>query len=288
MTQIRPFQSLGDRLAGLPLDQALHDGVPEWLDQPLRDWLDSSFAIEGKAGAEPLARRVLMRLRWAKQFQSQAYVSRLRLASGMELLGVIDAVLQLHPGWDLPGLSYDRYIQPQLSTLDRTLTDAASLYRIDYDRRCLVQRVDATVQAAVDTAVTGATATVAEYLRIAWVSAYGLHPDPDKAYDQAILAIEEQTCPLVSPRNSKATLGTVIRDLRNQGGQWELSIGDTGTGQPAAIDALIDMLALLWKGQSRHAGSQNSRQQTQAEAEAAVHMSAALTQWLTSGVLRRK
>ena len=48
------------------------------------------------------------------------------------------------------------------------------------------------------------------------------------------------------------------------------------------------MLDLLWKGQSRHGGNPNSRQQTQAEAEAAVHMAAALTQWLTAGVLHRK
>ena len=48
------------------------------------------------------------------------------------------------------------------------------------------------------------------------------------------------------------------------------------------------MLDLLWKGQSRHGGNPNSRQQTQAEAEAAVQMAAALTQWLTAGVLHRK
>jgi hypothetical protein len=45
---------------------------------------------------------------------------------------------------------------------------------------------------------------------------------------------------------------------------------------------------MLWKGQSRHAGSANSRQQSQAEAEAAVHMAAALVQWLSTGTLRRK
>jgi hypothetical protein len=270
------------------LDEALHDGVPEWLDQPLRDWLDSALATEGKDGAERLARRVLMRLRWAKDNPRQSYVQRLGFSSGMDLVTVVDAVLQLHPGWELPNLTHGLIFRPLAWSLDETLTDAASLYEIDYQGRCLVRRVDATVQALVDKAVTNATATTAEHLRTAWVAAYGLHPDPDKAYDHAVLAIEDQTCPLVSPRNGKPTLGTVIRDLRNQNGQWELSIGDTGTGQPATIDALIDMLDLLWKGQSRHAGSSNSRQQTQAEAEAAVHMSAALTQWLTSGVLHRK
>jgi hypothetical protein len=129
---------------------------------------------------------------------------------------------------------------------------------------------------------------VADHLRTAWVAAYGLHPDPDKTYDHAILALEELMCPLVCPRNNRATLGIVISDLRNQATRWELSIEDSSTGRPAGVDGVIQMLDLLWKGQSRHGGSPNSRQQTQAEAEAAVHMAAALTQWVTTGVLHRK
>lgn len=285
MTEVPPFQPLADRLAGLPWDETLHDGVPDWLDEPLHDWLESTFKNEG-AGAEGLASRVLMRLRWVKDNSRQSYVQRLDISSGMDLLNVVDAVLQLHPGWTQPD-PYG-YFQSRIFNLDEILTDSASLYRVDRQARHLIRRVDTTVQAAVDTAITIAAPTTADYLRTAWVAAYGLHPDPDKAYDHAILAIEGLTCPLVSPQNSKATLGTVIRDLRNQVTQWELSIGNTTTGRPAGIGALIEMLDLLWEGQSRHAGNSNSRQQTQTEAEAAVHMAATLTQWFTAGVLRRK
>ena len=286
MTEVPLFQPLADRLAGLPRDETLHDGVPDWLDQPLHDWLESTLKNEGAAGAERLASRVLMRLRWANDNPRQSYVQRLDISSGLDLLYVVDAILQLHPGWNQP----DPYgfFQSRILTLDEILTDSASLYQVDRQTRRLVHRVDTTVQAAVDTAITTAAPTAADHLRIAWVAAYGLHPDPDKAYDHAILAIEELACPLVSPQNSKATLGTVTRDLRSQVTQWELSIGDTTTGRPATISSLIEMLDLLWKGQSRHAGNSNSRQQTQAEAEAAVHMAAALIQWFTAGVLRRK
>jgi hypothetical protein len=48
------------------------------------------------------------------------------------------------------------------------------------------------------------------------------------------------------------------------------------------------MLELVWHGQSRHAGSANSRRQTQAEGEGAVHLAATLLQRLGSGVLCRK
>jgi len=288
MTDVRPFQLLVDRLAGLPIDEALHDGVPEWLGQPLRDWLQTVFTDEGANGSERLASRALMRLRWTKENPRQAYFSRLVLSPQAELLTVVDAVVQLHPAWDQGmGIPVSLF-RTKLERLEEILTDAGSLYRLDFNGRCLVRRVDATVQAAVDATIVKTTPTAADHLRTAWVAAYGLHPDPDKAYDHAVLAIEDLTCPLVCPRNNRATLGTVLSDLRNQATQWELSIGDTGTGQPADIGSVVQMLDLLWKGQSRHAGNPNSRQQTQAEAEAAVHMAAALTQWLTAGVLHRK
>jgi hypothetical protein len=222
-----------------------------------------------------------MRLRWWKDNQQQRYVARVAVAPKRELLTVVDAVLQLHPAWD-PGVGIPASIfRVKTGRLDDILTDAGSLYKIDFNGRCLVRRVD-------DAAITTATSVAAGHLRTAWVAAYGLHPDPDKAYDHAVLAIEDLTCPLVCPRNSKATLGVVVSDLRNQATQWELSIENTSTGQPAGIDSVIQMLDLLWKGQSRHGGNPNSRQQTQAEAEAAVPMAAALTQWLTAGVLHRK
>jgi hypothetical protein len=288
MTDVRIFQPLPDRLADLPVDETLHDGVPIWLDLPLRDWLQSVFRDEGPRGSEHLASRVLMRLRWAKDNERQTYVVRVGLCQGTDLLHAADAVLQLHPAWE-PGPPIPASVfRAKLVNLEGILTDAGSMYRIDVKGRRLVRRVDATVQAAVDAVITTATSLAGAYLRTAWVAAYGLHPDPDKAYDHAILAIEELTCPLVCPRNDRATLGIVVRELRDHAGQWELSMGDTRTGRPATIDNVIGMLDLLWRGQSRHAGSTNSRQQTQAEAEAAVHMAAALTQWLSTGVLYRR
>lgn len=81
-------------------------------------------------------------------------------------------------------------------------------------------------------------------------------------------AVEAVACPLVSPNNNRATLGTVKRDLTNQANNWELALCGSD-GKLSGVDRLIRMVALLWEGQSRHAGSPNSRRQTQTEAEAA-------------------
>jgi len=97
LTEVRVFQPLPDRLAGLPDDETLHDGVPDWLDEPLRAWLQTVFKDEGAVGSERLASRVLMRLRLTKHNPRQTYAVCLLVSPQTELLTVVDAMLQLHP-----------------------------------------------------------------------------------------------------------------------------------------------------------------------------------------------
>lgn len=282
MAKDRPFQRLRERIAGLPIDETLHDGVPDWLEGPLREWLAGALR-----GEDLLARRVMMRLQWAvdvRRYGHQGYAEHLLNCQQQELLTVVDAVLQLYPR---VGSTSWRQLYDLASFLDAFLVDGSSLYQVDQSEWCLVRRVDTTLQEAVNAAVKSAPRQAAEHLRAAWTHTYGRAPDPDKAYDLAVVAIEEVACPLVCPNNTVPTLGTVLRDLRSQKAKWELVIGDK-TGQPAPIDRLIEMLALVWEGQSRHGGSSNTRAQTQAEAEAVVPLAATIVHWLVGGVLRRK
>lgn len=286
----RPFQTLNDRLAGLPVDRALQDGVPEWLVLPIREWLNESLTNE-------IAKRVVLRLQQATT-PSTSYKNMLVSANESELLNIVDATLQLHPGWDAPRedvwvtteWTLDRFAL-MLVDLNRTLRDAGSLYRIDTDGRCLVRRVDETVQEAADATLKAAPATAADHLRAAWVAAYGLNPEPDKVFNEAIRAVEEVACPLVEQKKAaagKATLGTVLGELRNAGHRWELVLPGAD-GQPCDVEPLKTMMETLWQAQrSRHGGGPNSRRQKSEEAEAALHLAVLLVQWLTAGVLRRK
>ena len=47
-------------------------------------------------------------------------------------------------------------------------------------------------------------------------SLYGLHPNPTMAFSQAIKAVEDAAIPVVIPKSSKATLGTVVNAIYNQ------------------------------------------------------------------------
>jgi len=260
---------LSRRIAGLGPDPTVHDGIPPYLRGALENWVHNCYP-DDRYDSSVLDSTLKFRLRLAK-------IDPPAKLTDDELLDVIDALL----AWDVPVNSW------LVGELHEILTAGGAGWRITSSNKGLERRIDATVTAAVSETVHSADAEASNYLATAWTAAYGRNPDPDKAYNEAVLAVEAVGCPLVCPTNPRRTLGTVIRDLRNQTTQWELTLGDT-TGQPAGVERLVEMLALLWDGQSRHAGSPNTRRQTQAEGEAAVHLAATLVQWITSGVLRRK
>ena len=261
---------LSRRVAGLGPDRTVHEGVPPYMVGVLRNWAYGIFSEAYRySGGSDLSDMIEFRLRRESLNLSESSVD--------ELLDVIDALLS----WWLSSES------DEIDALEEILTTGGAGWRVNADRKGLERRVDVTVTAAVIETVHTTRDEAAEHLAAAWSATYGRHPDPDKAYSHAVLAVEAVSCPLVAPRSDRATLGSVIRDLNNQSDQWELVLADR-SGQPAKISGAIDMLNLLWRGQSRHAGSSNSRRQTQAEAEAAVHLAAVLVQWLSSGVLRRK
>lgn len=279
------FQPLSARLAGLPIDETLHKGVPDWLDAPLREWLGSALNAE-------LGRRVMLRLRLVQE-SGRSYVATLLACEQDHLLDVVDVTLQLHHGWvwlanhdPLRRRETDAFLKA-LFELRMVLYDAGSLYDVELSEHRLIRRVDATVRDAADRAVTSAPADAATHLRKAWTAAYGLNPDPTTAYREAVRAVESVACPLVLPAADKPTLGTVLRHLKDAPGKWRIALVDKDDDPD--VTPLTAMIDRLWTGQvSRHGGGRNSREQTQVEAEAAVHLAAILVHWLSTSVLSKR
>ena len=277
-----PFQPLSDRLAGKPLDTALSKGVPVYLEYALREWLETAFrrASSSAYSSDELATEVALRLRLDDSFGSRdrVYRNALRGASRERLLDVVDAMLYCFP---------EHEVSPT-KELQSILEHSGSAYRVDDSDRQLVLRVDETVENAAAGSASAATDQTADYLRRAWRHAYGLDPDPTAAYKEAVRAVEEAFVPVVSPKNTRASLGTVCRDLSGQEEEWEFILVDD-RDEPSTVAHLVGLLRQLWQGQrSRHGGGANSRDQTQAEAEAAVHLAALAVQLVSTGALRRK
>jgi hypothetical protein len=277
-----PWRPLSQRVAGTLDDEPLIENVPEWLYDQLQTWLYQ--ALEDDRGPAKVIRP------GQESYNTQQIKLRLRISTQPWLIpahdpAFIDALDATVRWADFPRSPRPGQVLPD--SLEEILSTANSVWRINIEERRLERRIDPTVTEAVTTARRNANAEAAEHLQVAWSAAYGPHPDPDKAYDEAVLAVEALACPLVCPKNPRRSLGTVIADLKSQAAQWALVIGDS-SGQPATPDRFIGMLEILWLGQSRHAGSPNSRRQTQAEGEAAVHLAATVVQWLTAGALTRK
>lgn len=177
-----------------------------------------------------------------------------------------------------------------MGDLQKILRQGGSFVQVDFGARCLVRRVDPTVQEAYAKARESAPEDAAKHLQAAWVHAYGLNPDPDKSYGESVRAVEAALNPMVLPNDNKRTLGKAIGTLKNQSrqGKWELAIGDPAN-QADNIERLIGMLDLLWTNHdSRHAGTSGSRNQDPKEAEAVLHLAVLLVHWLSSGALTKK
>ncbi|QVJ02776.1 hypothetical protein KGD82_11135 [Nocardiopsis eucommiae] len=169
------------------------------------------------------------------------------------------------------------------------LDDAGSFLRFEPEEHRLIRRVDASAQQAFDRALEDSPVDTEKLLRSAWVHAYGLHPDPDKAYGEAVKAVEDVLSPLGAPDDKVRTLGKALGNIKSQvpSGKWELAIGDQGD-QKANIERFVGMVELLHKNQlSRHAGGHNSRSQKQHEAEAALHLAILIVQWVNTNVLKK-
>ncbi|MFB7860058.1 hypothetical protein [Rhodococcus qingshengii] len=77
----------------------------------------------------------------------------------------------------------------------------------------------------------------------AWEELYGLDSNPSEAYRLAILAVEDASIPVVPPHNTRATLGTALSQIENQG-NWKLPMEREHQNAPTA-DVIIGMMRVL-------------------------------------------
>jgi hypothetical protein len=168
----------------------VHDGVPPYLRGVLEEWVNDCYPDE-RYESRMLHNRLKFRLRLT---ESELPPNRL---TDDGLLNVIDALL----AWWVPETS------GLVGALHEILTAGGAGWRITSSGKGLERRIDATVTAAVFETVHSANAAAAKYLAASWTAAYGRNPDPDKAYDEAVLAIEAIGAPYGLPQQHSPHAG---------------------------------------------------------------------------------
>lgn len=289
-----PFQNLSARERGEPPSRVLHEGVPPHLEQPLRAWIYRS--LQG-GGADLVAVALEIKIDYERANGRAAYFLAFDPQPD-ELLDIVDAILAHGGPWPELGVDdrtgekmrSDRAVL--LRDLDLMLQAGSSAYRMDDDGGNLTRRVDATTTAAFNSAVSAAadqqsSGSAADQIRDAWIELYGVTPNAPAAFSAAIKAVESAAHSIIEPNNVKATLGTMIGQLRNAPHRYELTLPGAGGNRDVAV--LRDMMELIWTSQtSRHGAQTVTRDETQEEAEMAVHLAVLLVHCFTSGAVRRK
>jgi hypothetical protein len=285
------------------LYSALHDGVPEWMGKALRSWQreilevlfgDSDTAMNRFHKIEQHLRTSIDLPQNPTTYGLGSSIILHFQSSGDELV-LTDYLLSLADpdklgGWE----SLHKVIEEGdhlFGQLESTLKESGSKWTIGIraaGRIGLIQRVPSGVQLAADETMRS-SGHAGERLADAWGAAFGLEPDPTKAYGLAVKAVEDAALPKVPLKpNDHRTLGSVIRVLnsaKHDAADWTLGFQREdkhySNGQ-----TLVAMLKTLWSGQTdRHGGDHELVTGTvisQESAEAAVMLAVPLVRWFSS------
>jgi hypothetical protein len=266
------------------IDETWQEGIPAWINHSVRQWLTSRLFNQ------KIVKRLFARLHVASDSSPFEVFTLIQQLGEAHALDWIDGVLNIsaEEGKDDVFLNHEG----SAIELETLLREGHSIWKVSEDRDSLERRQDETVTAAAhqagQTAKSYGRAAAADRLRNAWSKTYGLHPDPSKAFGEAILAVEAVAVPAILPKEADAHLGHVYGQLRTQRHLYELAVTDK-SGAAASIQPVTELVGLLWSGHTdRHEGNVPAVPITQEAAEMAVHAAATLVQWFASGAIRRK
>lgn len=267
---------------------ALVDGIPLYMVSPLRAWFVDEYSFVA-SGTYRRAFRLDRMERYDLAARSAPYVELLR-GYGPETLFerlTAEEALQIID-WTVFDNASEPHTKQRNEKLDGILKAGSSKWKVGMRDGVvgLEERVPQGVQDAAE-AVMAKPGHAGKLLSEAWHAAFGINPDPERAYAKAIKAVEAAAIPVVSPKNKGASLGTVVAQMRDQG-NWKLDLTRehaTHTTQ----QVVLGMAQALWTGQNdRHAGQPGYTPSTPAEAEAAVMLAVPLVQWFSSGAIARR
>lgn len=271
-------------------ETVLYQGIPAHLEPPLLEWIrryeshsilrDAALRAEisyAPASGDHPSHRI------------PALLTGIQAAPDRQkaVLDLIDGILFLvthRPD----ATTFESYRLEQVETakaaaksLEKVLRLGSSNWRVVGDH--LEARVDDTVREAVERARQETASTSASiHLGGAWIACYGRSSKPGLAYSESIKAVEAAAAPAISPKDLKATLGTMLGQLRPTAALWRFAIA------PHAMDPVISAMAILWDGQTdRHGGNRPTTPITQEAAQASVLLAATLVHWFATGAVSR-
>ncbi len=258
----------------LGIEEGLYEGVPSHLTAVLWDWLRSYIVSGGNFQATTIRRVALMARISIRVGGSSIDVyhdlQEACVSDGHRFLNAVDAILTDA----IPTIAGQRKPAANVDTLRQYLSLANSTWTVSPDNSCLTRRVEPAAEVAAAEAMRP-TDVASEELAEAWRKTYSREPDASDAWDHSIKAVEHIYKPIVSPKNVKATLGTIIRDIENSTHLFQFVLKKPDGTE---LDQFLSTLKMLWPNPDRH-GSGQTAPVSLVEAQAAVHLAVTVVQW---------
>lgn len=243
-----PWVPLSQRRGGSPGFEPV-TGVPAFLQSAIDVWIRAQRTLTRD---DVLLVGLAMRVDTARNLARFRADDSLILALGSRQLLRLDVL-----DWLLANADVDA------ESLRRILDAAGHEFTVAPDGKSLMLRIDQTMAEAFNTA-TGPEDAASELMARAWGLAFGLHPEPAQGWGEAVKALETVLAPIVSPNDSKATLGKMIRVLRDKPDAFACALPDRpfkAGGQESVklgIEVLTDVLATIGYEPGRHGGDDAS------------------------------
>ena len=278
--RFRPFGTSDDEYEDL---LELQDGVPGALREPLLQWVFDQLAVQNQFTAghylnASLAHALLGMTRIDLGQTANGYVngelllSRLRRLNDVVLLRLTDALLYLSDA--------SAYVE-----VEPLLARASSRWTVgvDDDHFRLQERLPAGVLDQIEATIL-ASSSAGVLLHQAFTSAYGLQPDAGQAYKMAVKAVETAAHGLIEPKNSGATLGTMLAVMKRSREPWTIPLVERADHVGNNGGLLIGMLQSIWDGQEdRHRDGAVGLE----EARTAFHIACTVVAWFAESLVQR-
>ena len=175
-------------------------------------------------------------------------------------------------------------------SLEHILKSAGHVLRVSPDGSRLVERIEPALWDEYEQ-VTQLDDQASKYMQEAWALAFGREPNLSDAWGRAIKAIETLLKPIVSPKNNKATIGSMTSALRQSPDKWKCKLPDRfynvngEINSKRGIEVFVDALATIGYQPDRH-GSDQPQDVDEATARSVLFLATTVVGWLRDGILR--
>lgn len=274
----------------------LHEGVPDWMRRPLVDRLTITLTTWSYAFTSSSSSSMTSAQAESKVVQELELALRVRF-SGPSVGYVIDDVshkadlaldlldcLMTHELMGPDGIEATKYmLQRAGSAWDVVQNEAGGAQ--------LVRRVPEPVMSAVEEVFIRGDA-VSRHISSAFRLAYGRDPHAGAAYQEAVKAVESAGATTILPDDLLATLGKMIRAIRDKPLKWRCVLRPDDPKR--SMEQVAEAMELLWKGQhDRHGegtvdpNAQSSSEMSLEEAQAALYLAITIAIWFQQGAIVR-